>query len=236
MNKLLLDSQLDFEDFAPFLGASEARTGTDPLPTGGTQITSSTGSPTVSLNSERFGVINITEAAGTDETVGLAREIVYDLQDADIVCFECRVEQLADADDPRVFMGFHDCAAPDDVWGDDVLASGSNEDAIGLRWNEDETIDIVAIDDGTLTVLKDDIGVTVERTDGITRFGFRVEKMTATQYRITPFVNGAVAIDGRINVASTSLPENKMRPVISSSVEANTAPSIDIDWIASGDK
>ena len=235
MNKMEL-GQRDFEDFMPFLGWAETSPTDGTVTNAGTQITSLTATPTVDLQTDRFGVINMTEAAGTSESVGLAREIFYDLQNADIVCFECRVDQNADADSPQVFAGFSDVADPDDVFASDVIASGSNQDTIGLRWNADETIDIVAVDDGTLTVLKDDIGVTLERTDAFSRLGLRIEKITATQYRLTPSVNGAIALAGRVTVLATLLPENAMRPVVATTVAATTAPSLDIDWIATGDK
>jgi len=227
----------DFEDFAPFLGASETSTTTDPLPTGGTQITSLAATPTVSiLTTERGGVIRVTEGAAADECVGVAREIYYTLGDSPILAVGARIDQNADANDPQAFVGFSDVANPDDVFASGVIAASSNQDTIGLRWNVDETIDIVAVDDGTLTVLKDDIGVTLERTDGFARLELRVEKVTTAVYRLVPAVNGIVARSGIVNVLATLLPENPMRPVVASTVDDTTAPSLDLDWIYSGEK
>jgi hypothetical protein len=231
--------QRDFEDFAPFLGWSELQNNgtTDGTATnGGTQITSNTATPTAALQTDRFGIINITEAAASNEAVGLAREIWYDLQASPVTVIEARVEQIADADSPIAFVGFSDAANPDEVFTAGVLDGGSNEDTIGLRWNADETIDIVAVDNGTLTVLKDDIGVTVLRTDGPARLGLRIEKVTSSTYRTTPCVNGVIARSGAVNVAATLLPENPMRPVVAETVSATTAPQIEVDWIYSADK
>jgi hypothetical protein len=227
--------QRDFEDFAPFLGWSEVTDGTTGG-WGGTQITAFDGAPVVALQTDRYGIINLSTAAGTNEVVALARHIYYDLQTADIVVVEARMEAVADTDSPISFVGLTDQALPDDVFQAGVLDGGSNEDTIGLRWNADETIDIVAVDDGTLTVLKDDIGVTLLRTDGLAKLGLRIEKTTATQYRLTPYVNGVVAASGRVNAASTLLPENPMRPVVAMHIGSTTDTEFELDWIASGDK
>jgi len=228
--------QRDFEDFAPFLGFTELSASDGAAANAGTQVTSNTASPTVVLQTDRFGIINLTEAAGANETLGLAREIYYDLQNSPVTIIEARLEQLADADSPQMFVGFSDQANPDDVFAAGVINSGNNEDAIGLLWNADETIDIVAVDDGTLTVLKNDIGVTVLRTDGAVRLGLKIEKITSATYRMTPCVNGVVALSGRVNVAATLLPEVPMRPVVATTVAATTAPSFDLDYIFTADK
>lgn len=227
--------QFDFEDFSPFLGASETSTTTNPLPTGGTQITSLGGDPTVSIvTTERYGVIKMTEAAASNECVGLAREVWYDLQDSGVTVVGARVQQNADADTPVSFVGLFDGSSPHAVLSSGAVASGSNQDTIGLRWNNDETIDIVSVDDGTLTVLQDNIGVTVERDSGFNNYVLRIEKMTSSTYRLIPFINEVRGT--AVNVAATSLPENPMRPVVAGTVSATTAPELDVDWILNGQK
>lgn len=228
--------QRDFEDFQPFLGYEETSPGTNGLANGGTQITSLAETPTVTVQTDRYGVINMTEGAAANEAVGLAREIYYDLQNADIVVVEARIDQNADANSPQVFLGFFDGTNPDDVFATSAIATGSNQDAIGLLWNADETIDIVAVDDGTKTVLKDNIGVTLERTDAFSKLGLRIEKQTDSLYRLVPCVNSTIARSGIVTVAATSLPENPMRPNITTTVNDTTAPSLDVDWIFTADK
>jgi hypothetical protein len=229
--------QRDFEDFAPFLGCAEVSAGADPTANGGTQVTSLAGDPTVTLQTDRFGVINLTEAAAADESVGLAREIFYDIQGSPLTVIEARIDNHADANDPQVFVGFSNKTDPDEVFASGALNEASNAELIGLLWNVDETIDIVAIDDGgTVAVLKDDIGISVERTDGMVKLGLRIEKVTSTTYRLTPCVNGAIARSGAVNVLATLLPEDPMRPVAVTTVDDTTAPNLDVDWIYTADK
>jgi hypothetical protein len=229
--------QRDYEDFTPFLGFAEV-SNTDGAvgANGGMQVTAADDAPVVALQTDRFGVVNFSTAAGADETVALARELWYDLQSSPLVVIETRVEQIADADEPQLFVGFFDGADPDDVFAAGVIASTGGQDAIGLLWNINETIDIVAVDNGTLTVLKDDIGVTLLRSDGPANLGLRIERMNSTTYRLTPCVNGAIARAGAVTVAATLLPENPMRPVVADTVDATTDPEMEVDWIFSADK
>jgi len=213
--------QRDFEDYAPDNSGFET-------------VTSTTGSPTRALQSDgEFGVVNYTEAAGSNECVTVVRHIWFDLDNSPITVVEARVEQIADDDDPIAFVGLFDGTL---AFASGTLDGGSNEDSVGLRWNSDETIDIVAVVDGTLSVLKDDIGISVERTDGLTTLGLRIEKMTASQFRLTPAVNGTIIRAGAVNVASSALPSNPMRPCVAQTVTATTAPSFDVDFIYAGSK
>lgn len=215
--------QRDFEDFAPFNADS-------------TDVAGSAGVAGALDTTQRFGVLSVTANAGTDARAAAAREIWYTLQDSPILVFETRIDQNADADDPQVFAGFFDGADFDDVFADGAIADSGNQDAIGLLWNADETIDIVAVDDGTLTVIKDNIGVTVERTDGYVKLGLRIERPTTTTVRLVPCVNGVIARSGITVVASTVVPENPMRPGVATTVAATTAPDVDVDFIYSADK
>lgn len=225
--------QHDFEDFAPYTGPRGAGAEGDQ---GGTQVSALGEDPDVTLTTDRYGIVNFTEGAAANECVAFARNIWYDLQASPVTCIGARVEIVADADSPIGFVGFSDQADPDDVFAAAVINSGNNEDAIGFRINADETIDLVAVDDGTLTVLKDDIGVTWARTDGLTRFELRIEKQTSTIYRLTPCIDGVVARAGIVNVAATSLPENPMRPVVALTVSATTDPEFECDWIFSAQR
>ena len=228
--------QRDFEDFAPFLGpVLSGSVGRE----AGTQISSLAGSADVSLNDTRFGSISVAEAAGANEAVGLARDIEYDIQNSDLTVIEARVDVNSDADTPQTFVGFCAEANPDDVFASGVIASGGTEAVIGILWNGDETFDIVACDNansGLLTVLKNDIGVTVVRTDGFVKIGLRIEKVTSTTYRLVPSINGSIARAGIVNVLATLLPEAAMRPTVALTVVANTAPDFDLDYIYTADK
>lgn len=229
--------QRDFHDFTPFLG---------PILSGavgqesGTQVSSLAGSADVSKNTTRFGGVSFAEAAGTDESIGVAREVWYDLQAVDLTVYEARVDVNPDANTPQTFFGFCAEANPDDVFASGVIASGGSEAVIGILWNNDETFDIVACDDansGLLTVLKNDIGApATARTDGFVKIGLRIEKVTATTYRLVPSINGKIIRSGITNVLATLLPEAAMRPIVACTVAATTAPDIDIDYIYTADK
>lgn len=214
--------QRDFADFAPDDGLND--------------VDGSSGAAGAIDTAQRFGVFAVTASAGSNAQTGIARPIWYTLQDSPVLVIESRVDQNADADSPQLFVGFSDQANFDDVFASGVVNSGNNEDALGLLWNADETIDIVAVDDGTLTVLKDNIGVTLERTDGFARLGLRAEKITSSTYRLVPSVNGSIARAGIVNVAATSLPENPMRPGVAQTVDTTTPPDFDVDYIYSADK
>lgn len=215
--------QSDFEDFAPYNPDT-------------TDVDGSAGAAAAIDTTQQNGILSLTANAGTNAQIGGGRQIWYTRGDERILCIEARVDQNADANSPQLFVGFFDGANFDDVWASGVIASGSNQDALGLRWNADETIDIVAVDDGTLTVLKDNIGVTLERTDGYAKLGLRCEKITTSTSRLTPVVNGTVYNAGAVNVANTSLPDNPMRPGVATTVAATTPPDIDWDWILSAEK
>ncbi len=229
--------QRDFQDFTPFLG---------PILSGavgqesGTQVASLAGSADVSKNTTRFGGVSFAEAAGTDECVGVAREVWYDIQVSDLTVIEVRVDVNPNANTPQTFVGFCAEANPDDVFASGVIASGGSEAVIGILWNGDETFDIVACDDGNsglLTVIKNDIGApATARTDGFVKIGLRIEKVTATLYRLVPSINGSIVRSGITKVASTVMPEAAMRPTVACTVAATTAPDIDIDYIYSADK
>jgi len=215
--------QSDFEDFAPHNPDTSDVDGT-------------TGVAATIVTTERFGVLNLAATAGTNAQVGLARQLHYTVGDSPAMAVEARVRQNADANSPQAFVGLSDVANADDVYAAGAIAAGSNQDTLGLRWNADETIDIVAVVDGTLSVLRDDIGVTVERTSGFAKLGLRVEKVTSTQFRLVPSVNGAIARAGITVVASTALPANPMRPVVATTVAATTAPSLDADYVFTAEK
>lgn len=223
--------QRDFEDFAPFKGADVAEA---PTTLNTDTVVSGTTGVAATHETDRFGRVKITATAGTNAQVGLARRVHYDLQASPLTIVEGRIEQNADANSPIAFVGLSSQANPDDVFAAGVV--NANGDAIGLRWNADETIDIVAVDAGTLTVLKDDIGVTVERTSGAVLLGLRIEKVTSTTFRLIPCVNGAIARSGAVNKAATLLPEGAMRPVAATTVAATTAPSMDVDYLYTADK
>ena len=144
------------------------------------------------------------------------------------------VNLLADADSPQMFIGLFDGAVTA-VFSAGALAVSSNQDMLGLRWNADETIDIVANVDGTLTVLKDDIGVTVERTSGFNEMGLRVENHGGESYRLTPVINGQRR--NGVTVDDSAIPESvAMKFTLSSTVAATTNVNFEVDWIYTNDK
>lgn len=212
---------VDFDDYVPHNTAVYL-----PDPTTSEVTTKST---------ERYGVINVFEAAGSNETAGIQRQVYHDLNLQPIFYFGARVKFISDADSPQMFLGLSDTAVTA-VWSAGALAVSSNQDMIGFRWNADETVDFVVNLDGTLTVVVDDIGTDIVRTDGFAKFEFRVEEMTPTQYRVTSFLNGAKMTAGTFNRASTSMPLVPMRPVIAATVAATTDVSFDVDWTMSADK
>lgn len=224
--------QRDFEDYAPYRGVDVE--GGDAEINSCTQVSGTSGIA-AAFQEDRFGVVNIAASAGADAAAGLARRVFYDIEATPVTVVEARIDQNADANSPQAFVGLSDVANPDDVFGSGVIAASGN--SIGLRWNVDETIDIVAVVGGTLTVLKDDIGLDLVRTDGFGKLGLRIEKVTTSLYRLVPSVNGVIARSGIVNVANTAVPEGEgLRPVIATTVDTTTAVSLDVDYIYSADK
>jgi len=212
-------SQADFDDHVPYHAALYT---TDP------------GTSEVTLETTRFGVIDVFEAAGSNETAGVQRLNSYILSAVPLTIFGARVKQVADADSPQMFIGLFDGAVTA-VFSAGALAVSSNQDMLGLRWNADETIDIVANVDGTLTVLKDDIGVTVERTSGFNEMGLRVENHGGESYRLTPVINGQRR--NGVTVDDSAIPESvAMKFTLSSTVAATTNVNFEVDWIYTNDK
>ncbi len=227
--------QRDFEDFAPFLGPVITSDGRE----AGTHITALDTNPTSAHEGDRFGVVSVTCSAGTDEAVGLARDIFYDIGARDLTVIEARVNIVADANEVISCVGFTDQADPDDVFALGVINSAGTEDFIGIVWNDDETFDIVGVDAGTLTVFKNDIGnVAIDRSDGFAKIGLRIEKVTSTTHRLVPSINGTIVRSGIVNVLSSLLPLAgvDMRPVVANHVDTATQPDFDLDYIYSADK
>lgn len=218
----------DWDDYQPF------NAGADGATYGVQTVSCTSGTPVVALQTDAGGVINLTHAAGANEAIGVVRNIYYDLQTRPVTCIGARFEQNADADSPIAFVGLTDQAGSA-VLTAGVVYSASNQDTIGLLWNADETIDIVSCVDGTLAVLKNDIGISVERDSGPVRFELRIEVITPTLTRLTPVINGVTQRQGAVSVVTaTYIPANPVKPCVATTVAETTPPSIDIDWILSG--
>ena len=227
--------QRDFEDFAPFLGPVITSDGRE----AGTHVTATDTNPTTTHETDRFGVIGATTAAGADECVAIARDIFYDIGARDLTVIEARIQAVSDADEVISCVGFTDQSTPSLVFAAGVINSAGTEDFIGIVWNDDETFDIVSVAAGTLTVHKNDIGnPDIDRSDGFAKVGLRIEKVTSTTHRLVPSINGVIARAGIVNVLSTLLPASgvAMRPVVALTVDATTTTDVEADYIYTADK
>lgn len=209
----------DFDDYVPYSAGP---------------LVNATGCTMAQVTTTTDGEVNSTIAAGSNAQTGFARTSYFDLQGSPVTVFEQRVKSVADANSPQTFVGLHSATDADDVFNAGAIKTTG--DGIGLLWNADETIDIVAIDGGTVTVCKNDIGVSLDRGLGYAKLGLRIEKVNSAVYRLTPCVNGSIARAGCVNVAATVLPEGKMRPVVAQTVSATTDPSVSVDWQFTADK
>lgn len=212
---------LNVEDFVPYRGSDVGITlaGSD--------------TPTLTELAERHGVVRMAGAAAADSEVGVVVNQYVDLSENRPAVVEARVEQNADANSPQMVVGFSDRTG-DTVFASGAVASGTGVDTLALRWNADETIDLVSVvDGGDLNVLRTGIA-TVERTSGFVKLGLRVVKETSSQYSVYCSVNGAVT---KVHGLTTSqIPQNPMKPIVATTVDTTTAPSVDCDWIATFDK
>jgi hypothetical protein len=212
---------LNVEDFVPYRGTDV-----------GYAVAGTSGAALTEVAS-RHGVVNIAATAGTNAEVGLVVNRYVDLSDGRPYVVEAYVKQNADANSPQAFVGLSDQAGGG-VYASGALAVGSNQDTLGLRWNVDETIDLVSVVDGAAVQVLKTAVATVARTAGFTKLGIRVIKETSVNYTVYCSVNGVVV--KALTLTSTQVPQNPMKPVVATTVATSTAPSVDIDWVADYDK
>ena len=216
----------DFDDFAPYNAGNETIAGT-------------TGAA-ASLVSERdgvIGVVNLTADAGANAEVGAVRNLWTDLDViTQFAVMEWRLRRNDSADAQFTAMGLTDQVGSA-VIASNALAISSNQDFLGYRWNNDGTIDMVAVVAGTLTELVDTVATVVNGSaTGYTKIGLKIQRTTSLTYRLTPCINGVIIRAKATNVASTAIPLVLMRPAIVAGTDATTAPSLDRDWFFYADK
>src|SRR5688572_30112224 len=178
--------------------------------------------------SNALGVITVFEAAGSNEDANINRNVWVKPSEWDDVVFGARVHLVSDADSPQLFVMLTDTAAGS-LLSSGALAVSSNQDGIGLRWNADETVDIVKVLDGAaVAVLVDDIGCDIERTDGFIEFGLKIKNLGGESYRLTPVIDGAEFTG--VNVDDGAFPEVAMQLAVAATVAATTDVDFDVDW------
>jgi hypothetical protein len=204
---------LDAEDFFPYNSASV--------------VLSGDGGSAATVSAVQFGVVSFAASAGTYAVAGYARPEYIDLTSIRQVCREVRFSRTAGATGAEIsFIGFSD-QAPEAVFhSDGTLDGGSAEDQLGLRWNDDLTVDLVSVVNGTATILSTALATAVSNT-GFHKFGLRIVKLTSTKYSIYSSVDGVVTV---VHVASTAISQVAMRPVAVTTISATDAPVIVVDW------
>lgn len=200
---------------------------TDHVPYNAGDITAAAGT-TVSAQAVRFGVVRHTIATTADGVSGFQLNNYVDLNATGFkeCCFEADVNAINDNATIQAFVGFTDEALLG-FFGNDNTPDGS---AIGLLWNGDETVDLIAISAAdAITVLKHELATGVERTAGPHSFGIRIRKETPTSYSVFGSVNGVVT---RVGVASTVIPGEPMLPTVALTDDNTAAVTFDNDWVA----
>ena len=204
------------QDFAPY-----------PLAAADDDITLSGDSGSaIALQAEPNGVVELTASQAADAVSGFQVNAYVDFDATGFkeACFEVDVESVADAAANEMFIGWTD-EALDGFYGTDNTPDGS---ALGLRWNTDETVDLVSIaSDDTVTVLKAEVATGIVRDGGHHQFGVRCRKETATQFTVIGSVNGVTK-----KVVTTTIPGAAMFPTCAMTNDNGAAPSFDCDWYA----
>lgn len=216
----------DWDDFSPHNAGNETIAGT-------------TGAA-ASLNNDRDGVVgevNLTADAGANAEAAAIRNVVTQLNKITVCAFEVRAVRNDSADTQFTAIGLTDQTGAN-VLASNALAVGGGQDFVGIEWVDDGDMSIVAVVNGTRTVLKADFAtVAMGSATGYTEVGMRIEKVTSATYRLTPCVNGVIIRSGAVSVDTASLPTTvALRPVVVIGTSANTAPSLDRDWTLFIDK
>lgn len=220
---------VDFEDYVPFLGATVGQTNE------GTALAE---------RDDINGVVRMTASAGTNAEAGIVRRRAVVLDSCQDFVLEAKFNPTVGAATDHInIVGLTDQAVAD-VLASNALAVSSNQDFLGLRWNTDAAdggeIDLVAIEDGTLTVLVENVAnEDTDRGSDIT-IGFRFHRTSATMARISPSVNGVILPNKRVNIAVAdydNMLAATLRPCVVVGAAGNTtAPIVDLDWLFTLDR
>lgn len=216
----------DFNDFSPYLGTDV-----------GYAAAGTTGAA-VSERAEANGVVRITADAGTNAEVGLVFNKVIILGDSDILVMETKFLQTAGAASDHILAYGLTDQTGGAILASNALAVSSNQDFIGLRWNTDTSdggeIDLVLIEDGSATVLYDNVfAEDIDRGTSM-KLGLRFQKIESGKFRILASKDGVIsraAITVVEGAAVNNLLAATLKPAIAIGAGANTtAPIADIDW------
>lgn len=212
----------DCDDFFPYTGPDATADGK----AGGFLLSADTGSAAATA-AVPYGVVAFAATAGTFAVAGYAKDEYVDLTSIKEVVTEARVSRTAGATGSETtFVGFSD-QAPEAVFhSDGTLDGGTSEETLGLRWNNDLTVDLVSVVAGTATVLDAAVATAVSNT-GFHKFGLRVKRVDATHYSLFASVDGVVT---QTNVANTAITQDAMRPVAVTTISATDAPTLLVDW------
>lgn len=215
-----------FRDFAPYNSGDWAIAGT-------------TGAA-VSLDAVRDGVVGsvtLTADAGANAEAGAVWNISTELDQIDkFVAFEWRLVRNDSADAQFTAIGLTDQTGGD-ILATNALAVSSNQDFLGFRWNNDDTIDLVTVLDGTAAELVDTVATIVNGSaTGYSKIGLKIMRRTPTTYHLLPFINGVPVTAKDTVVASTVIPMVNMKPAIAIGTDTTTAPSLSADWFCFADK
>jgi len=212
---LKIDSGVaDIDDFAPL--------------NEGNFVKSTDSGTAVSELAASFGVASFTASAGTYAVAGYSRRFNVDLDNSRDVCREVRCARTTGATGTeQTLIGFSDQLTGAVFHSDGTLDGGSNEDTLGLLWNNDLTVDLVSvIDSATTVVLIEEVATAIAQGVGVYhKFGLRIKKISSTQFQIIASVDGVTK-----KVVTTSVSLALMKPVVATVISATDAPVIDVDW------
>lgn len=213
------DAAIIFEDFHPFLGTDV-----------GIAIGADTGAA-LADNGEPYGVLDSTADIAADAVAGYLINAWVDLDASTFTKagMEAKFNLVDDNASTQAFIGFTD-EAIDGFFGTDNTPDGSS---FGLRWNGDETVDLVSIaSDDTITVVIDSIA-TVERTVGEVKMGFTIEAQGGGNYLCRAVIARTVSDTytvTRKEATTSTVPGAAMKPAVIHTNDNEAAPNAEIDW------
>lgn len=210
---------VDQDDFHPYLGDDV-----------GIALSGDAGSA-AAVQTVPFGVVQFTATQAADAVAGFNVDEYVDLDDSTFqkCAFAVRFKVIDDNDSSQTFIGLTD-EALDGFFGADNTPDGS---AFGLRWNGDETVDLVSIaSDDTITVVIDAIA-TVARTTGWQRWGFTIENLDGTNYKCVAVLareESSELVVSTKSATTATIPGAAMYPAVIQTNDNEAAPTIQVDW------
>lgn len=208
------------EDFHPYLGDDV-----------GIALSGDTGSA-AAIQSVPFGVVQFTATQAADAVAGFDVDLYVDLDHAtfDKAAMAVRFKVVDDNTTSQTLICFTD-EALDGIFGTDNTPDGS---LFGLRWNGDETVDLVSIaSDDTITEVISSIA-TVERTTGWQRWGFSIVNIDGTNYRCAAVLAREVSSELVVThktATTATIPTVAMQPAVIQTNDNEAAPTIQVDWV-----